>query len=144
MRDIPVENIKKRLEKLCEIAGDFKHYGDWLDYIDEYNEWYRENSHHNEPADAVSCITMHGSKGLEYNIVIIPDVNEGIIPHNLSATEQEIEEERRMMYVAMTRAKKRLHLFYTEHRYNRDYKPSRFLEEINHLRQEGHSIPVLP
>ena len=93
-------------------------------------ERLKDNYNINDDVDAVMCMTMHGSKGLEFDKVIIPDVNEGIIPHNMSTSDEQIEEERRMMYVAMTRAKTRLHLFYTEHRYNRDYIPSRFIREI--------------
>lgn len=130
-RGIPVEELQEKFDELYELASGFKHYGDWLDYIDEYNEWYKENGSKCASENAVTCITMHGSKGLEYDIVIIPDVNEGVIPHHLSTTDDEIEEERRMMYVAMTRAKKQLYLLYTEHRYNRDCEPSRFLEDIN-------------
>ena len=76
-------------------------------------------------------MTMHGSKGLEFENVIIVDVNETIIPHKMSVKPEELEEERRMFYVGMTRAKKRLHLFYVKHRYNRELEPSRFLSELN-------------
>ncbi len=61
--------------------------------------------------DCISIMTLHGSKGLEYDIVIIADVNEGVIPYKKAVLEAELEEERRMMYVGMTRAKKRLYLF---------------------------------
>ena len=49
---------------------------------------------------------MHSCKGLEYKVVFIMDVVEGIIPYNKAVLDYEIEEERRLMYVAMTRAKK--------------------------------------
>lgn len=131
-RGIPLEGLREKYDEICELAAGFKNYGDWLDYVDEYAERLKDNYNINydNDTDAVMCMTMHGSKGLEFDKVIIPDVNEGIIPHNMSSSEEEIEEERRMMYVAMTRAKTRLHLFYTEHRYNRDYIPSRFIREI--------------
>ena len=60
--------------------------------------------------DAVCLTTMHGSKGLEFDIVFLPDCNEGIVPHKKSLTGKELEEERRMFYVGMTRAKERLYL----------------------------------
>lgn len=56
----------------------------------------------------VSFCTMHSSKGLEFDTVIIPDVNEGIIPNSKALTDDSIEEERRLFYVAVTRAKKKL------------------------------------
>ena len=129
-RGIPLDGLREKLDEICGLAADFKSYGEWLDYIDEYTERLKDNYNVNDDVDAVMCMTMHGSKGLEFDKVIIPDVNEGIIPHNMSTSDEQIEEERRMMYVAMTRAKTRLHLFYTEHRYNRDYIPSRFIREI--------------
>ena len=58
-------------------------------------------------------MTMHASKGLEFDNVFIPDVNENVIPNSKAVTECEIEEERRMLYVAMTRAKKRLYILYS-------------------------------
>jgi len=129
-RGIDIESLRDKLEELIELAGPFKKYGDWLDYIDEYEELLKENQTVGDNSDAVNCMTMHGSKGLEYKYVIIPDVNEGIIPHKLSTADEQIEEERRMLYVAMTRAKESLFMFYTKHRYNHDNEPSRFIAEI--------------
>lgn len=60
--------------------------------------------------DAMCLTTMHGSKGLEFDIVFLPDCNEGIAPHKKSMTGKDLEEERRMFYVGMTRAKERLYL----------------------------------
>ena len=83
-------------------------------------------------------MTMHGSKGLEYDKVFIVNCNEGITPHRKARSEEEIEEERRMFYVAMTRAKKELTLFYIdcqkksekEDDTSKTMPPSRFLKEI--------------
>ena len=54
--------------------------------------------------NGVVLATMHSSKGLEYDAVFLPDVNEGIVPYKKAQTEEETEEERRMFYVALTRA----------------------------------------
>ena len=80
--------------------------------------------------DSISVLTFHASKGLEYEIVIIPDVNEGMIPYKKAVLEAELEEERRMMYVGMTRAKKELFLSYVESIRNKKADPSSFLSEI--------------
>ena len=72
---------------------------------------------------------MHSSKGLEYKVVFIIDANEGITPHRKAALEADLEEERRLFYVAMTRAKEHLHIYYTAERYHKKQEPSRFLEE---------------
>lgn len=77
--------------------------------------------------EGVHVITMHMAKGLEYDCVFLPDVNEGIIPGPRCITAENIEEERRLLYVAITRAKDCLYLYYTG---ERNRKLSRFLENI--------------
>lgn len=87
--------------------------------------------------EKVTLITIHNTKGLEFERVIITGLEDGLFPHlasSLDETEGDIEEERRLFYVAITRAKKELYL--TSCQYRRvfgDYKnryPSRFLSEI--------------
>ena len=73
---------------------------------------------------------MHGAKGLEFTEVFLLNVNEGVIPYHRAVMEPEIEEERRLLYVGMTRAKRRLHIYYVRERYNRKMQPSRFLKPI--------------
>ncbi|MCM1135624.1 MAG: ATP-dependent helicase [Clostridium sp.] len=80
-----------------------------------------------EKQEGVSILTMHGSKGLEFERVFLPDVNEGIIPGKNINTEAALEEERRLLYVAMTRAKEKLYLYCTK---ERGRKPSRYLEGL--------------
>ena len=80
-----------------------------------------------EVLPGISVITMHGSKGLEFNCVFLPDLNEGVIPGRNSKTPESIEEERRLLYVAITRAKDSLYLYYTG---ERNRKLTRFLEGI--------------
>lgn len=75
----------------------------------------------------VSIMTMHGSKGLEFERVYLPDINEGIIPSRDIQTKKEHEEERRLLYVAITRAKNDLYIYYTK---ERNRKPSRYLEGL--------------
>ena len=73
--------------------------------------------------------TIHGSKGLEYKVVFILDANEGVIPHRRSVKPDEIEEERRLFYVAMTRAKKHLHIYSSKKHFGKDAHVSRFVLE---------------
>lgn len=75
----------------------------------------------------VSVITMHGVKGLEFERVYLPDINEGIIPSRDIQTKKAHEEERRLLYVAITRAQNDLHIYYTK---ERSRKPSRYLEGL--------------
>ena len=80
--------------------------------------------------DSVTLTTMHSAKGLEYDTVFIIDANEEITPHKKAITAEEIEEERRMFYVAMTRAKNNLKIMYAKERYNKELEVSRFVREI--------------
>ena len=75
----------------------------------------------------VHLMTMHASKGLEFDTVFLPDLNEGILPGSHSAGDGDIEEERRLFYVAMTRAREKLYLSYTAGSGDSRERPSRFL-----------------
>ncbi len=79
----------------------------------------------------VSLLTMHASKGLEFDLVCIPDCNEGIIPHRKSMRGSQVEEERRMFYVAMTRARQELILSWISGTKEEPGFPSRFLSDLN-------------
>ena len=80
--------------------------------------------------DCVSLLTMHASKGLEYDAVYLPDCNEGTIPHKKSMKGEQVEEERRMFYVAMTRARKRLTLLWVAGTKEEPGFLSRFLSDL--------------
>lgn len=146
------EIIRKRLNKeevyakLTEIKTLARKYMDikqWLKYIDEQAEkteqenksdkrqGNQKNSDEKDSAGAVNIYTMHSCKGLEFKAVFIMDVCEGIIPYNKAVLDNEIEEERRLMYVAMTRAKEKLYLVYPIKRYGHDTAASRFISEID-------------
>jgi len=88
-----------------------------------------------ENADAVQLMTVHAAKGLEFDVVFICGLEEGLFPHENSLNEQRgLEEERRLMYVAVTRARKRLYLTHAGmrllHGQTRYNLPSRFIDEI--------------
>lgn len=146
------EIIRKRLNKeevyakLTEIKTLSRKYMDikqWLKYIDEQAEkteqenksdkrqGNQKNSDEKDSAGAVNIYTMHSCKGLEFKAVFIMDVCEGIIPYNKAVLDNEIEEERRLMYVAMTRAKEKLYLVYPIKRYGHYTAASRFISEID-------------
>ena len=79
--------------------------------------------------EGVTISTLHAVKGLEYDIVYILNVNEGSIPYRKAVLAEAVEEERRLFYVGMTRAKKKLVLAYVKRQYEKEREPSRFLEE---------------
>jgi len=88
--------------------------------------------------EAAMLMTMHSAKGLEFPVVFIVGLQEGLLPHQMSLNEGDVEEERRLCYVGMTRAQKRLYLTWSALRYVRGAggfhhvpgERSRFLEEI--------------
>ena len=123
------EELYNVLDELAHRASQYMSLSQWLDGIVEYIRQC-DKDRQNNTADGVHMLTMHGSKGLEYKIVLVMDACEGIIPYNKSILDEQIEEERRLFYVAMTRAKEKLYLLYPKQRYNKDTTRSRFLEEL--------------
>ncbi len=88
-----------------------------------------------EGAEAIQLMTVHSAKGLEFDAVFITGVEEGLFPHeNAVAEEDGLEEERRLMYVAITRARKRLYLSFSQtrmlHGQTRYSLKSRFVDEL--------------
>lgn len=105
-----------------------------LKQIETYTETLKEKAKEGRAGefgkDRIVIRTMHSAKGLEYPIVLLPDVNEGVVPHSRANGEADVEEERRLFYVAMTRAKNRLHLFYVRERYAQKSQCSRYVDEL--------------
>ena len=83
-----------------------------------------------EVRDGVHLTTMHSSKGLEYDKVFILDAAEGITPYKKAVLDADLEEERRMFYVAMTRAKKELTICWAKKQFSHELTVSRFVEEM--------------
>lgn len=127
------QEVKEEIEVLEQLqtgAKDFATLQEWLTFIKKCDEELSMVSHSGGEKDAVCLVTMHASKGLEWPFVVIPDLNEGVVPHKKAVTKEEIEEERRMLYVAMTRAKEHLFLFCVAQKQVYQNQPSRFLYEI--------------
>ena len=136
-RGMPADDLYGMLDELQEDAKGKRSYSEWFDAIAAYGEELNEQMKRNRDMrsmdgaeDAVSLLTMHGAKGLEYECVFLPDVNEGVIPHGKAILDEDVEEERRMFYVAMTRAEEHLHIYYVRERFNKEADISRFLEEM--------------
>lgn len=130
-RKIKPEGLFEILDEIMEAARACGSYEEWFLHIEEYGrqlELLKKEQDFQKKGVAVE--TMHSSKGLEYEAVWILDANEGINPYKKATLPEDIEEERRLFYVAMTRAKKELHIYYTRERYNKPVKPSRFVNEI--------------
>ncbi len=125
------------LDEIQESAEGYDMYEEWFDHRKEYKEELkRQQELKKQDGNQVEFSTLHSSKGLEYPIVFIIDINEGIIPYHKAELLEEIEEERRMFYVGMTRAKERLHLYWVKERYNKTLQISRFLQEIQEEKKD--------
>ena len=125
------EELSAVLDELAELAKGFSTLADWEAHIARVREELAKQAREREQnKDSVSLSTMHSSKGLEYRIVFIIDANEGITPHRRVIFEEDMEEERRLFYVAMTRAKELLYIFSVKKLYGKKAEISRFVEEL--------------
>lgn len=131
-RKIKVEELTDIMDELMDNAKEFKSYEQWFSYIDEYKEQLKKQGEktRGNDVDSVTIATIHSSKGLEFSVIFIVDANEGITPHKKAVLPMDIEEERRLFYVAMTRAKDYLYILSTRERYNKTMESSRFIEEL--------------
>ncbi len=137
-RRMKPEELLETVTELQESARAFETFEEWFSYMEEYR---RELEHQKElrekrNIDGVMLATMHSSKGLEYEVVILPDVNEGITPYKRVVSPEELEEERRMYYVAMTRAKQYLHVFSVIRLHGKEMELSRFVGEMALTKEE--------
>ena len=130
-RRMKPEEFLERLDELQELSRGYRTAEDWFRHIEEYRETLAEEAKKNQQEKSgVTISTLHSVKGLEYDCVYILDVNEGVMPYQKAVLEEDIEEERRMFYVGMTRARKKLTLCSVKERFDKKTEPSRFLEEI--------------
>ena len=130
-RNLPEEELFQILEELTDSAREFDRTEDWFRHMGEYREQLKNRSGKRAEAQkGVAVSTLHAAKGMEYDRVYILDVSEGVIPWHKAVLPADLEEERRMLYVGMTRARKSLRLSWAESRMGKEAEPSRFLKEI--------------
>ena len=134
-RHLNVDDLLSVLDELQEMAKQYKTFAEWFDGIEKYREDFEQRTKVNarEKREGVVITTMHSAKGLEFDVVFILEANEGLAPYKKAVKPEEMEEERRMFYVAMTRAREHLHIYEVKEYYNKELEPSRFLEEILQL-----------
>lgn len=130
-RRMEVEELQDVCEELADAARPYKDYESWFAHIRDYSRQLKEQSEkRNQREDGLSILTMHGAKGLEYPVVFIMDAQEGITPHSRATLDESIEEERRLFYVAMTRAKEQLFILSAKERFHKEMSISRFVGEL--------------
>ncbi|WOO35240.1 ATP-dependent helicase [Anaerocolumna sp. AGMB13020] len=132
LRNLKSEELIEILDELAESAKNYDTFDSWFHHMEEYKEELkvkaREARENN--TDMVTLATMHSSKGLEYKVVFIIDANESITPYRKAVLEADMEEERRLFYVAATRAMDYLHIYSSKERYNKELTISRFVGEM--------------
>lgn len=127
----------ENLEELLRAAAEWEeeHGGNVAQFLDEIALTARAEEPNGAPERSVTLMTLHNAKGLEFPVVFVVGVEEGLLPHRSSlGSDAELEEERRLLYVGITRAQDRLYLTLSEERetwgQREAVRPSRFLEEI--------------
>ena len=139
------DDINEQLEEITQELKGYVNLEDWLKHTEDdralqvsvqrermqkekrFKELGEDAS---EKSGGVNLLTMHASKGLEFDTVFLMDVNKGKVPKGSKLSAEEMEEERRLFYVAMTRAKKKLHICYAKGAKDHMLQPSVFIEPL--------------
>jgi DNA helicase-2/ATP-dependent DNA helicase PcrA len=145
-RTIEAQGRMENLQELVGVAQEYQHTADepsLSGFLQEISLYSDQDAIRGEQS-LVTLMTLHNAKGLEFRAVFMIGMEEGIFPHARSIEEQGLEEERRLAYVGMTRAKERLMLTHASARSlwgSRSYNlPSRFLDELPEDRVERHRL----
>lgn len=133
--NIPMSGLLKQLEQLVQECSKFNTLEQWINSIDsaqnsEGQNFGKKSSGEVGTNNRINIMTMHGSKGLEFKAVFIVDANQGIIPTSKALRERDFEEERRLFYVAITRAIDYLNIYAVEERLGCPIEVSMFVEEM--------------
>ena len=133
--NIPMAGLLKQLEQLVQECSKFNTLEQWINSIDsaqnsEGQNFGKKSSGEGGTNNRINIMTMHGSKGLEFKAVFIVDANQGIIPTSKALRERDFEEERRLFYVAITRAIDYLNIYAVEERLGCPIEVSMFVEEM--------------
>ena len=137
-RNINKEDLFDILDEIQSGAKGFATYEEWYEHIRKYTKQMKlmALSKESDP-NAVTLATLHSSKGLEFENVYIIDANEGIMPYKKAVLEKDIEEERRLFYVGMTRAKTSLSVYSVKSVNDKSAQASRFVRESKEPRQNN-------
>ena len=124
-------DLTEVIQEIGEAARPYRTLEEWFDHVEEYTRILQEKEKKKEKKpEGVRLMTIHAAKGLEFHTVFILDANEGKIPYKKARTDAQTEEERRLFYVAMTRAKEKLTVCYVKTQSGKETAPSRFVDEL--------------
>lgn len=139
-RRISEDNLIEVLDELQDGARAFRTYEEWFAHMEEYTEELKRQKKQQETmTECVSLATLHSAKGLEYKNVHILDVNEELMPYKKAVLDADLQEERRMFYVGITRAKENLYIHSVKKYNGREVDISRFVEEMQNCRSSPNS-----
>lgn len=130
-RRISADNLIEVLDELQDDARAFVDYDAWFAHMEAYTKELQQQKKQQElSGDCVSLSTLHSAKGLEYPIVHILDVNEELMPYKKAVLDADLQEERRMFYVGITRARESLYIHSVKKYNGREVDVSRFVGEM--------------
>ena len=130
-KNMKAADLREVLSEIEEAAKPFQTMEEWFVHVEEYTEALKKKEQQKEQnQEGVRLMTLHASKGLEFHTVFLIEANEGRIPYQKAEKEQNVEEERRLFYVGMTRAKDVLKITYVKIKNGKEISPSRFVEEL--------------
>jgi len=137
-RNLNKEDLFDVLDELQASAKGFQSYVAWEQHIKEYTEELREKAKQKrENPNAVTLSTLHSAKGLEFKSVFIIDANQGVTPYKKAVLDKDIEEERRLFYVGMTRASNDLTVCSVKELHNKAAEVSQFVAEAGLITEEN-------
>ena len=150
-----LQNVDELMNNIAQFCKDREEEGNenlrMTDYLSEVSLLTDQDNETEDDVEKVTLMTVHAAKGLEFDAVCIVGLEEHLFPSDMSGDdERQIEEERRLMYVAMTRARKYLFLLFATSRFkygNVDFcSPSRFLKDIDsrYLNMPAGSLGTVP
>lgn len=119
-RKISSEDLFAVLEEIWQNSKGYGTIKEWFEHIESYGKMLKEQNKKNGEKEGVNLMTMHAAKGLEFDTVFVIEANEGSCPYKKATADEEIEEERRLFYVAMTRAKRKLVISYVKEKNGKD------------------------
>lgn len=127
------QKLQETLEQIQESSRAYATMEEWLSHVEDYGSMLlkkQEAQKKRQEEKGIALHTIHGAKGLEFNTVFIIGANEGTLPYRKAKLAGELEEERRLFYVAMTRAKKQLIITCVKEKNGKNVSSSRFLYEL--------------